>query len=88
LRHIKGHRPRVWHIKDSGAYEEVARLIILLHRESYYNKQIREHILEFNIAKQSNGPAGEGVIAKLDMDPNDLLLTWGQNVKPNLFEKS
>lgn len=85
VRNIRGHRPKIWHIKDSGAYEEVARLIMLLHREKYYNAQIRENVLEINIAKQSNGPAGDNVIANLVLNEDTLELNWQPETRPNIF---
>jgi len=49
-------RPRLSDLKDSGNYEESARLILLLYREKYYFPDSLNNEVEFIIAKQSNGP--------------------------------
>lgn len=49
-------RPKISNLKNSGAYEEVARLILLLFREKYYFPDSLNNDVEVNIAKQSNGP--------------------------------
>jgi len=58
-------RPKLGHLKDSGAYEEFARHVIFLYREAYYSPDTVRDICELNIAKQNNGPAGVGVIHRL-----------------------
>ena len=60
-------RPRISDLKDSGNYEEVARLILLLYRESYYFPDTLDEDLEVIIAKQSNGPPGT-VLMHFDME--------------------
>jgi len=85
VRKEKGFKPKIWHLKDSGAYEEIARLILLLHREKYYNSSARENILEVNVGKQSNGPAGDGITTPLILNENTLELTWQQRTNPNIF---
>ncbi len=61
------HRPRLSDLKDSGNYEEAARLVLLLYRENYYFEDSMNEDMEIIIAKQSNGPPG--VIAmKFDTD--------------------
>ena len=85
LKHVKGYRPQIWHIKDSGAYEEVARLILLLHREKYYNSSIQNNILEINVAKQNNGPAGTGIIAAMPVDESNLSLVSQAMAQPHIF---
>lgn len=49
-------RPQISELKNSGGYEEVADLILLLHRDRYYGKDEEEDILEVNVAKQRRGP--------------------------------
>jgi replicative DNA helicase len=55
----EGHRPKLSDLRESGAIEQDADLVVLLFREEYYqpndeNKGIAEAI----IAKQRNGPVG------------------------------
>ena len=54
------HRPRMSDLRESGCIEQDADVVLLLHREDYYNKG-REEFNETNtaeiiIAKQRNGP--------------------------------
>jgi replicative DNA helicase len=53
------HRPQLSDLRESGAIEQDADLVILLLREEYYNPTPEnEGITEFIIAKQRNGPVG------------------------------
>ena len=45
-------------LKDSGSFDEVARLILLLYREKYYFPDSLNNEVEVIVAKQSNGPLG------------------------------
>jgi len=85
VKDVKSHRPEMWHIKDSGAYEEVARLIMLLHRESYYKPNMIDDILEVIIAKQNNGPSGSNVVSKLKFNKEILELTEIETGTPHIF---
>lgn len=59
-----GNRPRMSDLRESGAIEQDADLIALLHRESYYNRSDggdlgdEDNTAELIIAKQRNGPVG------------------------------
>lgn len=55
----KNPRPKLHELKNSGGYEEVADLVLLLHRAIYYNKSIEDDVLEVDIAKQRRGPQNE-----------------------------
>ena len=55
-------RPKISDLKDSGAYEETARLILLLYRESYYFRDTLNDDMEVIVAKQSNGPPGTALM--------------------------
>jgi replicative DNA helicase len=55
-------RPKMSDLKDSGSYDEVARLILLLYREKYYFEDSLNDELEVIVAKQSNGPLGRAVM--------------------------
>jgi len=53
------HRPQLSDLRESGAIEQDADLVILLLREEYYNPtEENEGIAEVIIAKQRNGPVG------------------------------
>jgi replicative DNA helicase len=59
----KDHRPRLSHLRESGAIEQDADVVMFVHREEYYRhgEDRREHAgeAELIIAKQRNGPVGE-----------------------------
>lgn len=48
--------PRLMDLKDSGAIEAIADVVILLHREEFYKKDsTKKGIIEVNVAKNRNG---------------------------------
>lgn len=65
---IEGNRPTIERIKDSGAYEEVTDLILLLFREGYYDKDVPDDQLEVIIGKQRVGPRFKSVLLDADWE--------------------
>jgi len=70
----EGHRPRMSDLRESGAIEQDADVVTMLHREEYYHRSDPEWIehnpdkrglAELIIAKQRNGPTG---VVKLTWD--------------------
>jgi len=65
----KDNKPRLSHLRESGAIEQDADVVMFVHREEYYqtNDEDRQRVAgeaEIIIAKQRNGPIG------------DIKLTW------------
>ena len=53
------HRPILSDIRDSGAIEQDADVVMFVHRENYYDPETEKgNIAEIIIAKQRNGPLG------------------------------
>jgi len=54
------HRPQLSDLRESGAIEQDADLVILLLREEYYNPSLEDKkgLAELIVAKQRNGPVG------------------------------
>jgi replicative DNA helicase len=61
----KDNRPRLSHLRESGAIEQDADVVMFVHREEYYysREEAKERELlgqaEIIVAKQRNGPTGE-----------------------------
>jgi replicative DNA helicase len=55
--HRPDNRPRLADLRESGAIEQDADVVILLYREDFYNPETeKKGIAEINLAKQRNGP--------------------------------
>jgi replicative DNA helicase len=68
IKRVKNPRPMLHELKNSGGYEEVADLAILLHRAKYYKPEVEKDVLEMSIAKQRRGP--QNVLVGFEFDPS------------------
>jgi replicative DNA helicase len=69
----EGHRPRLSHLRESGAIEQDADVVMLIHREEYYCDSHNEAMdkgvagqADVIVAKQRNGPVGDVKLAWFD----------------------
>lgn len=78
----EGHRPRMSDLRESGAIEQDADVVMLLHREEYYHQgdeswDGERNVAELIVAKQRNGPVGS---VRLSWSPS---LTRFSNYAPS-----
>lgn len=58
------HKPQLSDLRESGAIEQDADVVVLILREEYYNPtEDNKGIAQINIAKQRNGPVGDFSLA-------------------------
>jgi replicative DNA helicase len=56
------HRPNMGDLRQAGAIEEIADMVLLLHREDYYDRSTHlSGIIELIVAKGRNMPVGESI---------------------------
>lgn len=52
-------RPKLSHLRESGAIEQDSDLVLFVHREDYYrDEKDWDHVAEIIVAKNRNGPTG------------------------------
>ena len=59
VEHRENHTPRMSDLRESGASEQDADIIMLVHRDDYYDPEKNPGAVFINIAKQRNGPVGQ-----------------------------
>jgi replicative DNA helicase len=91
----KEKRPTLTDLKSSGAYEEVADLVLLMHREKIYKPFMLEDIAEVIVAKQKRGMDNVTMLAEFDPTTcrlsNDRLGSFAEDdetVSPQFSEKA
>lgn len=76
------YRPRLSDLRESGAIEQDADLVLLLFREEYYRRDTENRgICEVNIAKQRNGPVGTVKLAFIEEYTRFEDLTWAEDME-------
>jgi replicative DNA helicase len=58
VEHREDRRPRMADLRESGAIEQDADMVLLLHRPEYYDPDDQPGIAELIVAKNRNGPVG------------------------------
>ncbi len=59
------HTPRLSDLRESGAIEQDADTVLMLHRPARFDKSTEDNVLEVHVAKQRNGPTGEITLSYL-----------------------
>ena len=75
-------RPQLRDLRESGALEQDADLVLFLYRDSYYDKASDSTLTELNIGKHKDGPTGKIL---LDFDPG--IMTFTEMVKNEVLDK-
>jgi len=91
----KDNKPKIHHLRDSGAIEQDADVVLLLHRENYYDRDANPRHAEAIAAKVRNGKTGttsldwncETTTFKECDEWEDWQPTTKQTTKPKRFSK-
>ncbi len=87
----KDNRPRLSHLRESGAIEQDADVVMFVHREEYYHsKEEAEEkglkgVAEIIVAKQRNGPVGDVKLAWIGK--YTLFCNLSNNEEPDGYEE-
>lgn len=87
----KDNRPRLSHLRESGAIEQDADVVMFVHREEYYHsKEEAEEkglkgVAEIIVAKQRNGPVGDVKLAWIGK--YTLFCNLSANEEPGSYEE-
>jgi replicative DNA helicase len=57
--------PQLSDLRESGAIEQDADVVVFIHRDSYYDKDAPKHVAHLIVAKHRNGPNGKFSVAWL-----------------------
>lgn len=80
-------RPMLSDLKDSGAFEEVARLVMSCYRDKYYDESLVDDTCEVTILKQNNGPAGADAQAHFEFQAEVFRIEPRAIAGPQIFEE-
>lgn len=72
----EGGRPRLSDLRESGAIEQDADVVLLLHRPEYYKQNMKPGICEVHVAKQRSGPTG-----MIELSFNSRIMRFGSLAK-------
>lgn len=78
-------KPDISELKDSGAVEEDADVVLLLHREGYYDKNINPHECDIILGKYRSGERGSIAKVGVQLSKCQFLqepLSWQAQCKP------
>lgn len=79
-------RPVMSDLRESGAIEQDADVILLLHRESYYKKTAEnDGLATVIVAKNRNGPTGEVTLCFFPEHMRFESLTWERQMKERII---
>ena len=69
------HTPKLSDLRESGAIEQDADMVMFLHRENQFNPAVPENLIQLLIRKNRNGPIGD-----IDLDWNGPTTTFRECV--------
>ena len=84
----KDNRPKISHLRDSGAIEQDADIVLLIHRPSEYDNQADKSKAEIIVAKNRNGTTGhidlfwEGEYTRF-VNPPEIAIESEQSPEPS-----
>lgn len=86
LERRENRRPVMSDLRESGAIEQDADVILLLHRESYYEKTAEnDGLATVIVAKNRNGPTGDVTMCFFPEHMRFESLTWAKQMKESVI---